>query len=55
MDDYNLKRIADALEEVAKELKFRRELNQDTNMLNSKIEGLAEEINSIKQHIENLK
>ena len=56
MDDYNLKRIADAVEEIARELKFRRELQyQDTGKLNSRVDGLEKDMSLIKQYIKNLK
>lgn len=50
MDDYNLKRIADALEDIAREMKFKRETdNEGMNRLNLKIDILVEEVSSIKK------
>ena len=52
MDDYNLKRIADALEEIAREMKFRRETDhQDFGFVGLKVDALTEEISAIKQHM----
>lgn len=52
MDDYNLKRIADALEEIAKEFKYRREIQfQETNQMGGRVEKLVEEVSLIKQYI----
>lgn len=52
MDDYNLKRIADALEEIAREMKFRRETaHEEFGCVGLKIDALTEEISTIKQYI----
>lgn len=52
MDDYNLKRIADALEEIAREMKFIRETdNEHFARLGLKIDALTEEVNGIKQYM----
>lgn len=55
MDDYNLKRIADALEEIAREMKFRRETDhEDFGRVGLKVDALTEEISAIKQYMKDV-